>query len=127
MAKLLSKFVCLSHCGVGFVWFGLFFLPTAWWPDRISFHFFFSATIIGHQFLWGAFIKLRTGKFHPTCLLTTVTQKLRGWAVSTPQNYNYSFTQEIFERVGIPMPQRAVRLLASGILTVVTVQYFFFR
>ncbi|MBI2042097.1 MAG: hypothetical protein HYT20_03740 [Candidatus Nealsonbacteria bacterium] len=127
MKNNLRKIVCLLHYGIGFAWFGLFFLPASVWPDKVSFHFFLSVVIIGHQFVWGNFIKLRTGKFRPTCFLTTITQKLRGWAVSDPHNYNYSFTQEIFKNFGISIPQEAVKLIALGIFASVTVQYFFFR
>ena len=127
MRRIITDFFCLSHLGVGFCWFGLFFLPLSWWPDKISFQFFFTITIIGHQFIWGGFIKLRTGKFRPTCFLTTMTQRLRGFAISNPQNYDYSFTKEIFNKIGIPLPQKAIPALAFAIFTVATIQYFLYN
>ena len=127
MKNLLSNFVYFSHFGVGFFWCGLFFLPTTWWPDKISFQFFLTITIIGHQFLWGGFIKFRTGKFRPTCFLTTIAQRLRGFPISSPENYNYSFTKEIFRKIGIPLPQKAVPALAFVIFVVVTIQYFLYN
>jgi hypothetical protein len=123
MTKFLNKFIYLSHWGFGVFWCSLLFLPATWWPEKITFNFFFSITIIGHQLLWGIFIKLRTGKFRPTCILTTITQKLRGFSLTSPENYEYSFTKEMFGRIGISVPQVVVRLLALAIFMTATIQY----
>jgi hypothetical protein len=127
MRHILTDFVCLSHFSIGFFWFGLFFLPSSWWPDKTSFQFFFTVTIIGHQFVWGAFIKFRTGKFRPVCFLTTLTQRLRGLVLSDPKNYEHSFTREVFNKIGVPLPRVAVPALASIILAVATIQYLLYN
>ena len=127
MRNFLTDFVCLSHFGIGFFWCSLFFLPASWWPDKISFQFFLTITVIGHQFVWGGLIKFRTGKFRPVCVLTTITQRLRGLAISNPENYEHSFTKEIFRKIGIPLPQKAVPALAFIIFIVATIQYFLYN
>ena len=127
MKRFLIKFVYWSHFGIGFFWCGLFFLPTSFWPDKISFQFFLTITIIGHQFIWGGFIKLRTGKFRPACVLTTITQYLRGLSISSPKNYNHSFTREIFEKIGVPLPQKIAPVIGFIIFLVATIQYFLYN
>ena len=123
--KILSKFVDFSHYGIMCFWCSLFFVPVTWWPDKISFHFFLTLTMFGHQFVWGGLVKLRTGKFHPICILTTISQRLQGLAVSNPENYNRSFTREILRRIGLPIPQRVITVFGFFVASFVVARYFF--
>ena len=127
MRGFLKEFIYSLHLLTGLFWLVLFFLPTAWWSGKISFQFFLTIMILTHQFFWGALLRHWTGKFRMVCFLTTVTQLLRGIPISDPQNYNHSFTRELFRKVGVPLPQRVIIILTLTIFTVATVQYFFFQ
>ena len=127
MRKFLSDFIYFLHFWIVFFWCGLFFVPVSFWAEKISFHFFLTLSIISHQFIWGAMIRPWTRKYRLVCFLTTITQVLRGVPISDPNNYNHSFTKELFGRTGITIPHRAITLFTLTIFTLVTIQYFFFQ
>ena len=111
---------------VGF-WYALFLVPTSLWADKITFHFYFTLGVVGHQFLWGAVIIPWTRKYRMVCVLTTPMQIFRGHSIADPKNYDHSFTLEFLKRLGISVPHKASTILTFIILTVVTIQFFFFR
>ena len=111
---------------VGF-WYALFVVPTSLWSDKITFHFYFTIGIVGHQFLWGAVIMPWTKKYRMVCALTTPMQILRGQSIADPKNYDHSFTAEFLKRMGISVPHKASTILTFIVLTAVTIQFFFFR
>lgn len=111
---------------VGF-WYALFLVPTSLWADKITFHFYFTLGIVFHQFVWGAIIMPWTKKYRMVCILTTPMQTLRGQSISDPKNYDHSITLEFLKRRGISVPHKASTILTFIVLTVVTIQFFFFR
>lgn len=115
------------HVAIVLFWWGLFLVPTSWWPNKISFHFYFSLGIVIHQFLWGAAIMPWTKKFRMVCVLTTPMQLLRGQKISDSQNYDHSWTQEAFRRMHMTIPHWFTTVLTFSVLTLVSIQYFFFR
>jgi len=127
MRKFFSDFIFLLHALFVIFWYGLFFVPLSLWSGKISFHFFLTLAIVGNQFLWGFLIMPWTKKYRMVCFLTTIMQLLRGQKISDPKNYNHSFTKEFFGKTGLNIPHRGATLLTFTILTVVTIQYFFFR
>lgn len=124
MKKFFADLITGLHLLIVIVWYGLFFVPQYWFPDKVSFHFYLTLTIIGHQLLWGVFLLPWTGKYRITCILTTLSQLLRGKKISDPKNYDYSFTQEIFKKMNLPISRQTSAILTLAILTAVTIQYF---
>lgn len=125
MKKIFANFIIGLHLLIIIIWYGLFLVPQDWFPNKVSFHFYLTLTIIGHQFLWAAFLLPWTGKYRMTCILTTLTQLLKGKKISDLKNYDYSFTQEIFRKMNIPISRQTSAILTLIILTAVTLQYFF--
>lgn len=116
-----------THVAIVLFWWGLFLVPTSWWPNKISFHFYFTLGIVFHQFLWGFLLMPWTKKFRMVCALTTPTQLLRGQKISDSKNYDHSFMKELFGKTRITIPNRFATLLTFTNFTLVSIQYFFFR
>lgn len=116
-----------THFVLVAVWFGLFAVPTSLWHGKVTFHFWFITTLIALQFLWGLALMPLTKKYHMVCPLTTAMQLLRGYPVADERNNNHSCIKEFSERIGMPVPKKAVSLSTFASLAAVTVQYFFFR
>ena len=127
MRKFSADFVYWSHVALVLFWWGLFLVPRSAWDDKITFHFYLTAGIVGHQFLWGALIVPWTKKYRMVCALTTLMQWLRGQSVADPQNYGHSFTKEFFRKNGITVSHRTVTAITFTVLVLVSVQYFFFN
>ena len=109
------------------IWFGLFLVPTSLWAGKVSFHFWFIMIATALQFLWGFLLMPITKKYRMICPLTTGMQLLRGYPVSDERNNNHSCIKEFSERIGKPVPKKAVTISTFVSLGVVAVQYFFFR
>lgn len=124
MRKFYAEFFFWLHLVIVLFWCTLFFVSTKWWPDKVSFHFYLSLVIVGHQFLWGAIIMPWTRRYRTACMLTTIMQILRGHNVSDKRNYEHSFTKELFERIGIKIPLKVVTILTFTIMIIVMIQYF---
>ena len=127
MRDFFAKITLYTHFLIGTFWYSLFFIPTTWWPDRIYFHFCLSLVIVFHQFIWGMIITPWTGKYRMVCILTTLTQCLRKQKISDPNNYNHSFMKELLNKRGIRISHRMVTFLTFAVLTITTIQYFFFH
>ena len=123
MRKISSKIIFLIHCVIVFFWWGLFFVPTSFWPSIIIFHFYLTLVIVFNQFVWGLLIMPWTKKYRMVCFLTTVNQLLRGDSISDEKNYDHSFTQELFGKAGIKVSHRFATFLTFTILIIVTFQY----
>lgn len=126
MKNFFANLIDSLHFLIVIVWCGLFLVPQSWFPNKVSFHFYLTLTIVGHQFLWTAFLLPWTKKYQMTCILTTFTQLLRGKKISDPKNYKHSFTQEIFRKINIPISRQTSAILTLAILTAVTIQYFLY-
>lgn len=122
--KFLADVVFWSHLGGGIFWYGLFLVPTSWWPEKITFHFFFTLAIVGHQFLWGLVIMPWSGRYRTVCALTTFLQLLRGKKISDPENYDHSFTLEFIRKFHIRVPHWVATAMNFGVVTLVSIQYF---
>ncbi|MDP3900916.1 MAG: hypothetical protein Q8Q38_01045 [bacterium] len=127
MKKFFAEVIFWSHVAIVGFWYALFLVPSSWWPGKIEFHFFFTIAIVAHQFLWGLVIMPWTKRYRMVCILTTPMQFLRGQSISDSKNYDHSWTAELIGRSGVTVPHWFATLLTFGILTAVTIQYFFFR
>jgi hypothetical protein len=121
---LLADFLFWTHVAIVIFWAGLFLIPVSVWNDRITFQFYLTAIIVGHQITWGAMIIPWTHKFRMVCILTTLVQLLRNEKISDPKNYNHSFFQELAGKRGIPVPHWASTLITFTILTLISFQFF---
>lgn len=126
MKNHIANLIFGMHFFIVALWCGLLLVPTSWWPERISFHFYFSLLIVVHQFIWGFLITPWTGKYRMVCILTTINQFLKGQKISDPENYDYSFAQNFLERTGITISHRRITIFTFIILTIVSIQYLFF-
>lgn len=134
---ILANILFWLHFVIGTVWLGLFLVPSSVWlaslepwrsgNDKITFHFYLTLIIVSHQFLWGLLLMPWTHKFRMVCLLTTPMQLLRGQKISDPKNYSHSWFKEIIGNQGIKIPHAVSTLITFSALTLVTLQYFFFR
>jgi hypothetical protein len=115
----------MFHAVFVMFWYSLILVPASLFPNRDTFCFYLTIVIVFHQFIWGFLIMPWTKKYRMVCLLTTLTQLLRGQKVSDPKNYDHSFTQEAFKKVGINIPHRATTLITLSVLVIATVRYFF--
>ncbi len=125
------------HFIVGSIWLGLFLVPSSVWlaslepwrsgPDKITFHFYLTIAIVGHQFIWGLLIMPWTKKFRMVCLLTTPMQILRGQKISDPKNYEHSFFKELAGNQGIKVPHAISTLITFSALSLIIYQFFFLR
>ncbi|MCH7605082.1 hypothetical protein IID24_03800 [Patescibacteria group bacterium] len=127
MRNFIADIIFWLHAVVLLFWWGLFFVPTGMWASKISFHFFFTVGIVGHQFLWGAMTMPWTKKYQMTCILTTIMQWVRGEKLSDERNYRHVWTKEFFRRAGWGLPERGATIVTAIISTIVTIQYSFFR
>jgi len=127
MRNLLAKAIFLIHSLVVIFWIGLLFVPNNIWPDKINFHFYLTLFIVINQFLWGLIILPWTKDYKMVCFLTTINQLLRGKSISDEENYKHSFLKELFGKAGITVSHRFSTILTFTILTIVTIQYLFFR
>ncbi|MDO8470930.1 MAG: hypothetical protein Q7S63_03140 [bacterium] len=123
----LAEFIFWAHVLIVAFWWGLLFVPSSWWPEKIAFHFYFTLGIVFHQFLWGFLLMPWTKKFRMVCALTTPMQLLRGDNLSDPKNYDHSFMKEMFGKTGLTVSNRLATILTFTILTIVSIQYFFLR
>ncbi|OGZ18717.1 MAG: hypothetical protein A2175_00310 [Candidatus Nealsonbacteria bacterium RBG_13_42_11] len=125
MRNILAKIIFLVHVAIVLTWWGLFFFPLSRWPEKIIFHFYLTMIIVTHQIIWGLLITPWMGKFRIVCILTTLTQLLRGQSLADDKNYDHSFTREILGKVGIKgLPHRFSAMMAFVILIIVSIQYF---
>lgn len=124
---LLADILFWMHVVIVFVWLGLFLVPISIWNDRITYHFYLNATIVGHQLLWGLMIKPWTQKFRMVCILTTPMQLLRGDKISDPKNYDHSFFKELAGKGGIQIPHKVSTIVTLCAFFLSTFQYFFLR
>ena len=125
--RFFGELIFWAHIIIVGFWYALFLVPTSLWADKITFHFYFTLGIVGHQFLWGAAIMPWTKRYRMVCILTTPMQILRGQNISDPKNYDHSFTTEFIKRVGFKVSHKVSTILTFTILTIVTIQFFFFR
>lgn len=125
MRNFFAKIIFLVHVVIVLVWWGLFFVPASHWPEKIIFHFYLTMIIVTHQIIWGFLILPWTGKYRIVCILTTLTQLLRGQSISDDRNYDHSFTRELLGKVRIKkLPHRFSAMMAFVILIIVSIQYF---
>lgn len=125
--KSSAEIVFWLHFVLVATWFGPFFVPTSVWPGKISFHFWFILVAVILQFGWGFLMLPITKKYKMMCPLTTLMQMLRGYQISDERNNHHSCIKEFFDRIGKPVPKKAVTYSTFISLGVVTMQYFFFR
>lgn len=124
---ILADLLFWLHFIIGTVWLGLFLVPSSIWSDKITFHFYLTLLIVGHQFFWGLMIMPWTRKFRMVCILTTPMQLLRGQKISDPKNYDHSFFKELAGRNGIKIPHKVSTIITFSAFILSTLQYLFLR
>ncbi len=127
MRLFLADLLFWIHFLVGSLWLGLFLVPSSLWQNKITFHFYLTIAVVGHQFLWGLLLMPWTKKFRMVCLLTTPMQVLRGEKISDPKNYDHSFFKELVGKNGIQIPHAISTLITFSALSLVIYQFFFLR
>jgi len=127
MRDILAKTIFLFHSAIVLFWLSLLFIPTSWWPNKITFHFYFTLFIIFHQLLWGFLIFPWTKRYRLVCFLTTLTQFLRGEEISDEKNYNHCFAKEFFGKAGMNISHQFVTRFTLIILIITAIQYHFFH
>ena len=127
MKLFLADILFWIHFLIGSVWLGLFLVPSSLWHDKITFHFYLTLAVVGHQFLWGLILMPWTKRFRMVCILTTPMQLLRGQKISDPKNYNHSFFKELVGKKGLQIPHAISTLITFSALTLIIYQYFFLR
>ena len=120
----LTEVVFWVHLPIVVLWFGLFLVPTSVWPGRITFHFWFIASLLVVQFLWSVAVY---HKLDIVCPLTTLMQWLRGYPVYDTRNYGHSFIAELLERLDLKLSFQVVNIVLLGTLILVIIQYVWFR
>lgn len=116
MKKILAEAIFYIHLIIFVLFPAGFFIPSQIWPARIEYHFWFSLGLFILFYAWGLIwtIKYRN-KIHAICMLDTLTQKLRGHSIWSPQNYEHSFVEELSQRFNlIPIPKKVIPLLPLG-------------
>ncbi|MBI4096381.1 MAG: hypothetical protein HY425_01555 [Candidatus Levybacteria bacterium] len=124
---LLADVLFWIHFLVGSLWLGLFLVPSSLWQNKVTFHFYLTIAVVGHQVLWGLLLMPWTKKFRMVCLLTTPMQVLRGEKISDPKNYDHSFFKELVGKNGIQIPHAISTLITFSALALVIYQFFFLR
>ena len=127
MRNILAELIFWLHLITIGVWFGLLFVPLAWWEGRITFHFFLSIGIVSHQFVWPALLLPWTKRYSGICILTTFMQWTRGIPLSNERNFRHAWTKEFFDRFGFTPPPVLISAIPLSILLMSSVQYFSFR
>ena len=121
--RILINFIFYLHFIV-FLLFPLgFLIPSSIWPARIEYHFWYNFSLFLLFYLWGLVwtIKFRN-KIYSICILDTITQKLRGYSMWDPQNYDHSFVEELLSKFGLMhIPKRSIPelLLACTIVSAI--------
>ena len=124
MKRHLGDIVYWIHAITVAFWIGLFFINPILWPNKIQLHFYLTLGIVSHQFLWGAALMRWTRKYRMVCILTTITQVLKGEKLS--ENYTQSFIKEFLRRIGVPVHPRMATVFTFAALTLISIQYFVF-
>ncbi len=124
MKKIFLTLLFYLHTGI-FLLFPLgFLIPSSIWPERITYHFYYTISLFVLFYLWGLVWTLsRRDKVYAVCLLDTIAQRLRGLPLSDPRNYEHSFVKELSNRLGIQLSKRLVLRLSLGCVMMTAVLY----
>lgn len=90
-----------------------FFIPSSAWSERIEYHFLYCSITFLLFYIWGLIWTLKfKDKCYGICFLDTLMQRLRGYRIYDPGNYQHSFVEELSERLGlIRVPKKSVPML----------------
>jgi len=119
--KSFISILFFSHLIIVILWFGLFFVPTDFWPWRISFHFRYILTLLVLQLLWSLVIYK---KFNLICALTTRMQCMRGYGIYDKKNYGHSFIAELLQRLRIRLNFQIINILLLLTFILAALKYF---
>ncbi|MEK6951327.1 MAG: hypothetical protein AABX13_06415 [Nanoarchaeota archaeon] len=112
------------HLPIVLLWFGLFLLPPSVWPGVVSFHFWYIASIMALQFLWGLVFLKWTHQLDIICPLTTLLQWLRGYPLPSRKNYGHSYIAELLGMLGWRVHYGWVNTILLITLGLIVVRYF---
>ena len=97
-----------------------FFIHLSVWPSRPLWHFIFLAIILLLGFITAVYHRRRYNtKMHFICFLNLITQRIRGYKLSSPRNYKYSHLREILRKLKIKIPE-GISLVSLVIIMVWT-------
>ena len=121
-----TGFLFWIHLPFVLIWFGLFFIPSSLWSDRVVFHFCYVLSITIIHFLLFFILSPKIKKIDFICPLTTWTQSFRGYPVKDKRNYAHSFIAELLKKVRINVSFKSVDILMLISFFIVIVQYILF-
>ena len=79
------------HLPIFIFWVGTFFVSTTFWPDVVYYHFWFIALLYVSGYATGLIYWPVTKKVLFLCLLTLLTQRLRGYSWTAKKTWDHSF------------------------------------
>lgn len=120
---ILADIVFWIHFSAITLWFGLFLIPTSVWPDRITFHFYYTLIIVGHQIIWGLIILPWAKQFRMVCFLTTFSQLLNKENISDPRNYDHRVPKKFSFNHNIKISHTFSTILTFICASIVVFQY----
>lgn len=121
--RIIFDTIYLVHLILIIFWFGLFLVPTSFWPNRIIFHFWFIFIFMLLQVGWGFILIPYMKKYRIVCPLTTLMQYLRGYSVSDKNNFNHSFVREFLASIKIKVPYGFVGTINFLSLIFIMIEY----
>ena len=96
---LLANFLFYLHIFITLSFPLFFFIPSKVWPQRIGIHFWWMVFVFSMFYIWGAIYTFKfRNKVYAVCILTTLTQVLRGNSFWHLDNYDHSFVEEATSR-----------------------------
>jgi hypothetical protein len=123
MNELLIGALYFLHILIFLTWIVPFFIPTLLWKNKIKFQFYFMASNLVLNSLWGLYFTFKIGGYHSVCFLTSIMQKLRGHNLLDPANYNHSFVAEVLSTFNINLNNTAVGIIMVILFAFVSFQY----
>lgn len=122
MSEILISLLYPLHILIFLGWIVPFFIPLSLWKKRIEFHFYYAAANIIIIQVWGLWYTFKIGGYHTICFLTTIMQKLRGYDLLDPRNYQHSFVKEFLAVFGIDIIL-PIRFFMIVLFVIITVQF----
>lgn len=123
--RIIFNTIYLIHLILVILWFGLFLVPTSFWPDRVVFHFWFIFIFMLLQVGWGFILIPYMKKYRIVCPLTTLMQYIRGYQITDKNNFNHSFIREFLSSIKIKVPYGFVGTINFLSLVFITIEYLF--
>ncbi|EKD24595.1 MAG: hypothetical protein ACD_80C00194G0014 [uncultured bacterium (gcode 4)] len=115
--KILIDSIFFLHFTIIMLRFGLFFVSSKIWPEKINYYFRFGLILVGSQFLWALIIFKRRDMI---CPLTTLAQYMRWHEIQDKKNYEHSFMAELLQKLRIKTDSPTANFIQKNILLLLT-------